>query len=94
MQQRSKPQKRALRAVIFLLIVVLLYSAAANVLSVNNTWDMRHIRGFYLEPQDSLDVVMLGASELYTACYPSAGVAAVWLYELSAGRVEHAVMSV
>ena len=35
MQQRSKPQKRALRAVIFLLIVVLLYSAAANVLSVN-----------------------------------------------------------
>ena len=35
-----------LRAVIFLLIVVLLYSAAANVLSVNNTWDMRHIRGF------------------------------------------------
>ena len=66
MQQRSKPQKRALRAVIFLLIVVLLYSAAANVLSVNNTWDMRHIRGFYLEPQDSLDVVMLGASELYT----------------------------
>lgn len=66
MQQRSKPQKRALRAVIFLLIVVLLYSAAANVLSVNNTWDMRHIRGFYLEPKDSLDVVMLGASELYT----------------------------
>ena len=66
MQQRSKPKKRALRAVIFLLIVVLLYSAAANVLSVNNTWDMRHIRGFYLEPQDSLDVVMLGASELYT----------------------------
>lgn len=58
MQQRSKPQKRALRAVIFLLIVVLLYSAAANVLSVNNTWDMRHIRGFYLEPKDSLDVVM------------------------------------
>lgn len=52
MQQRSKPQKRALRAVIFLLIVVLLYSAAANVLSVNNTWDMRHIRGFYLEPKD------------------------------------------
>lgn len=32
MQQRSKPKKRALRAVIFLLIVVLLYSAAANVL--------------------------------------------------------------
>lgn len=58
--------KRALACRHLLLIVVLLYSAAANVLSVNNTWDMRHIRGFYLEPQDSLDVVMLGASELYT----------------------------
>ncbi len=73
MQQRSKSQKRALRAVIFLLIVVLLYGAFTDVLSVNNTWDMRHIHGFYLEPKDSLDVVMLGASELYTGfCAPLA----------------------
>ena len=56
-KQHAK-RNTVLRVIAFLLIVVLLYSAAANVLSVNNTWDMRHIRGFYLEPKDSLDVVM------------------------------------
>lgn len=73
MQQRSKPKKRALRAVIFLLVAALLYGVLTDVLSVNNPTDQRHIRGFYYEPKNSLDVVMIGASELYTGfCAPLA----------------------
>ena len=73
MQQRSKPQKRALRAIIFLLVAALLYGVLTDVLSVNNPADQRHIRGFYYEPKNSLDVVMIGASELYTGfCAPLA----------------------
>lgn len=71
MQSCSRSKKRAVRAVIFLLVVVLIYGALTDVLSVNNPADQRHIRGFYLEPKDSLDVVLLGASELYTGyCAP------------------------
>lgn len=73
MQQCSKSKKRALRAVVFLLVAALLYGALADVLSVNNPADQRHIRGFYYEPKNSLDVVMIGASELYTGfCAPLA----------------------
>lgn len=73
MKSISSSKSIVLRTIIFLLIVVLLYSACSEILSVNNTWDMRHIRGFYLEPKDSLDVVLLGASELYTGfCSPLA----------------------
>ena len=71
MQSRTKSKKRALRAVIFLLVAALLYGVLTDVLSVNNPADQRHIRGFYLEPKNSLDVVLIGASELYTGyCAP------------------------
>lgn len=71
MQSRTKSKKRALRAVIFLLVAALLYGVLTDVLSVNNPTDQRHIRGFYLEPKNSLDVVLIGASELYTGyCAP------------------------
>ena len=73
MQSRTKSKKRALRAVIFLLVAALLYGVLTDVLSVNNPTDQRHIRGFYLEPKNSLDVVLIGASELYTGyCAPRA----------------------
>ena len=66
MNPKHSKRKIILRTIAFLLVVALLYGALTEVLNVNNTWDMRHIRGFYMEPKDSLDVVMLGASELYT----------------------------
>lgn len=73
MKSIHSSKSTALRAVIFLLIVVLLYGACTDVLSVNNARDMCHVRGFYLEPKNSLDVVFLGASELYTGfCAPLA----------------------
>ena len=73
MQSRTKSKNRALRAVIFLLVAALLYGVLTDVLSVNNPTDQRHIRGFYLEPKNSLDVVLIGASELYTGyCAPRA----------------------
>lgn len=73
MRNISSSKSTALRAGIFLLAVVLLYGACSDVLSVNNPADQHHIHGFYLEPKNSLDVVFLGASELYTGfCAPLA----------------------
>lgn len=73
MKANHSKTKTVVRVIAFLLIVVLVYGALTEVLSVNNTWDMRHIRGFYREPKNSLDVVLIGASELYTGfCSPLA----------------------
>lgn len=71
-KQHAK-RKTVVRVIVFLLVVALVYGALTEVLSVNNTWDMRHIRGFCREPKNSLDVVLIGASELYTGfCSPLA----------------------
>lgn len=73
MKANHSKTKTIVRVIAFLLIVALVYGALTEVLSVNNTWDMRHIRGFYREPKNSLDVVLIGASELYTGfCSPLA----------------------
>ena len=73
MKQPSGARKALLRTMAFLLTVVLLCLLLSQVLLLNNETDARHILGFYLEPKDSLDVVMLGASELYTGfCEPLA----------------------
>ena len=52
--------------VIFALILILL----SNFLKVGNLLDGIRIRGFYMEPENSLDVVTLGASETYTSIAP------------------------
>ncbi len=52
--------------VILALILILL----SNFLMVGNLLDGIRIRGFYMEPKNSLDVVTLGASETYTSISP------------------------
>ena len=63
---RNSKTRTALRAVIFVLIAVLGIGLISPAFVVNNEWDMRHVHGFFLEPEDSLDVVLIGASQLYT----------------------------
>lgn len=63
---RVSKTRTALRAVIFVLIVVLGIGLISPAFVVNNEWDMRHVHGFFLEPEGSLDVVLIGASQLYT----------------------------
>jgi len=63
---RISRSRTALRAVIFVLIAVLGIGLISPAFVVNNEWDMRHVHGFFLEPEGSLDVVLIGASQLYT----------------------------
>ena len=49
-----------------MLIAVLGIGLISPAFVVNNEWDMRHVHGFFLEPEGSLDVVLIGASQLYT----------------------------
>ena len=63
---RISRTRTALRAIIFVLIAVLGIGLISPAFVVNNEWDMRHVHGFFLEPEDSLDVVLIGASQLYT----------------------------
>lgn len=58
--------RTAVRALIFVLIAVLGIGLISPMLVANNDWDKRHVHGFFLEPEDSLDVVLIGASQLYT----------------------------
>ena len=58
--------RTAVRALIFVLIAALGIGLISPMLVANNDWDKRHVHGFFLEPEDSLDVVLIGASQLYT----------------------------
>ena len=63
-------KKRILKLSCFGLIFMLFLSGAAGFLKVNSLPDSVRIKGFYLEPKDSLNMVTIGASETYTAIDP------------------------
>ena len=87
-KQHAK-RNTVLRVIAFLLIVALVYGALAllafnltswtlgvlitRLLTINNATEQQYIRSFYLEPKNSLDVMILGASETFTDyCAPLA----------------------
>lgn len=63
-------KKRILKLSYFGLIFMLFLSGTAGFLKVNSLPDNVRIKGFYLEPKDSLNMVTIGASETYTAIAP------------------------
>lgn len=63
-------KKRILKLSCFGLIFMLFLSGTAGFLKVNSLPDSVRIKGFYLEPKDSLNMVTIGASETYTAIAP------------------------
>lgn len=71
-KQHAK-RNTVLRVIAFLLIVALVYGALTRLLTINNATEQQYIRSFYLEPKNSLDVMILGASETFTDyCAPLA----------------------
>ena len=71
-KQHAK-RNTVVRVIAFLLIVALVYGALTRLLTVNNATEQQYIRSFYLEPKNSLDVMILGASETFTDyCAPLA----------------------
>lgn len=73
MKANHSKQKTALRAIAFLLVAALLYGALSRLLAVNDATEQQYIRSFRLEPKDSIDVMILGASETFTDyCAPLA----------------------
>lgn len=87
MKQNRSKTKTVVRVIAFLLVAALLYGALSRLLAVNDATEQQYVHSFYLEPKNSLDVMILGASETFTDYCGAAGVAARRLYELSAGRV-------
>ena len=69
MKANHSKTKTVVRVIAFLLIVVLVYGALTEVLSVNNTWDMRHIRGFYREPKNLFFFFVMFFTYLNNFCY-------------------------
>ena len=63
-KQHAK-RNTVVRVIAFLLIVALVYGALTRLLTVNNATEQQYIRSFYLEPKNSLDVMILGASETF-----------------------------
>lgn len=73
MKQNRSKTKTVVRVIAFLLVAVLLYGALSRLLAVNNATEQQYIHSFYLEPKNSLDVMILGASETFTDyCAPLA----------------------
>ena len=73
MKQNRSKRKTIVRVIAFLLIAALIYGALTRLLTVNNATEQQYVRSFYLEPKDSIDVMILGASETFTDyCAPLA----------------------
>lgn len=62
---KMKRNKVLIRPIIFFLIFGALFIVVSRVVSVNDSPSQMNIKGFFQEPKDSLDVAMIGPSELY-----------------------------
>ena len=73
MKQNRSKTKTVVRVIAFLLVAALLYGAISRLLAVNDATEQQYVHSFYLEPRNSLDVMILGASETFTDyCAPLA----------------------
>lgn len=73
MKANHSKQKNALRVIAFLLVAALIYGALSRILAVNDPTEQQYIRSFHQEPKNSIDVMILGASETFTDyCAPLA----------------------
>ncbi len=69
----KKSVKNLIRFICFILIICILTTVSSYCLQANDRKDIMHLRSFFLEPENSIDVALVGASELYTGfCSPMA----------------------
>lgn len=57
--------RRVIRIGAFALIFVVLFSFVSTFFKMTDAVNIATIEGFYKEPKDSIDVMMIGASEVY-----------------------------
>lgn len=62
-------KKQILRISIFCLLVLVLFVFLSEFFVRNSDSDRLRVRGFYMEPENSIDVGLIGASELYRGYY-------------------------
>ena len=67
---KSKMKKRALKLTALGVVTVLLFLLASYVMQYTAISAETHIRNFYREPEDSLDVALIGCSEMYADFSP------------------------
>lgn len=58
--------KNFIKFICFLLVLTAVFSIANYAFCVTDTSDTLHIRGFFKEKENTLDVLLIGSSELYT----------------------------
>lgn len=63
-------KRRIIKLCCFGLVFTLLLGIVSQFLQVNSLADGIRVKGFYMEPENSLDMVTIGASETYTSIAP------------------------
>lgn len=58
--------KKFIRFICFLLVLGIVLVCTYSLLYMNNRKDSLHIKGYFKEPENTIDVVVIGASEVYT----------------------------
>ncbi len=59
-------RKKILGTIAFFTIVILIFAALSSFFSAGDPVSVANIKGFYKEPENSLDVVLVGPSEFYS----------------------------
>lgn len=63
-------KKKAIKLVIFLIVALMIFLGLSEASKDTGITSLASIKGFYTEPKDTLDVVLIGASEVYTGYSP------------------------
>lgn len=70
MEVHTMKKRTIIKLCCFGLIFTLLLGITSQFLQVNSLADGIRVKGFYMEPENSLDMVTIGASETYTSIAP------------------------
>ena len=64
-------KRNIISIILFWIILIVLYEMISRVFSVNDSPSQMNVQGFFMEPKDSLDVLMIGSSEVYSDYSPA-----------------------
>ena len=67
MEVHTMKKRTIIKLCCFGLVFTLLLGITSQFLQVNSLADGIRVKGFYMEPENSLDMVTIGASETYTS---------------------------
>lgn len=63
--------KQVIRIIVFVVLASLIFCFLTILFQINNGRDVVGTYGFYLEPENSIDAVIVGPSQIYTSYYPA-----------------------